>query len=628
MKTSEYPEEDSRAEPFDAAGDEPQRSLAEKPRYLDLPVSAEDARAQRNLTWGVVCLVLALIAVWLGLKFDRAAALQCLAASLGAFGLFWLLHNSRILRQRHGIFLGIGLVALFGTVLPFLAVGLKQLDQMADQRMAGGQPAIPAVTTVTVPPPVPTVATAPKPPAAPDLSPELSPDEPLNSSEPGPSRGKSRRNAQAEPASENAGSRDHGVERDFLFPPPDMKEGRVVALTRDLEVTIDGRKGRLKEGQLYKLLSFEDGIVTFLAGDQQVEIEEDYVKFVGQSQETPEAIRAMAQKEATDRYPEIGVENSKANRLFLKAWMDLRDDPEGKVLLDNPRWPVILADQLAQLHGWRRADVEEDPVADKGVIPASPAESTEPDIGPDAPAQGPSRGTQSAPPAPATPGPAKPLKAAEAAEAKAPERMLISEKALDPIPEDGAAEEKVPEAPAAAKPAAPKIPAPGEVVDTGWATVAEKPRIVAPAAATSPAPATTPAASTPPATAPAPVPATPAAAAPAAPPAPAAPAPAPAANPADNAAAEKAFIEKAAAEKVAADKAAADKAIAEKAAAAEKAPAEKVEPAPAANKAPAPPPLPATPAAQPKKKAPAGPREPASSSIQPVESAPVPKRAP
>jgi hypothetical protein len=399
VKPTEYPEEDARAVPFSAADEEQRRATAEKPRYLDLPASPEDSRAQRNLALGVICFVMALVSLWLGLKYDRGAALQCLAASLGSFGLFWLLFHSQILRQRHGFFLGLSLVAVLGTLLPFFAAGLSKLDRMADERIAGASP---ESSARTVPPPVPTAATAPAAPSAPELSPDdLSP-----SPEPPGREVASVGKKTASAAVKSAPPVDDGIVRDFVAPPPDMKAGKIISIAEDCVVTIDGRKWRLKAGQLYRYKTVEDGIVTFSAGDQEVSIDTEYVKFTGQSLETPQKIEEMAKIEAANRYPALRQETSKENRLFNKSKIEMEADPGGDVFFSDPRWPVILADQLAAAHGWKRADLAEETTnVEEAAGPAAVEPSSSPQASPPTPekAPAPADGKASAPGKPTPP---------------------------------------------------------------------------------------------------------------------------------------------------------------------------------------------------------------------------------
>ena len=146
-----------------------------------------------------------------------------------------------------------------------------------------------------------------------------------------------------------------------MAPPPDPKAGKIIRIKQDCIVTIDGRKWRLKAGQVYQFKGLEDGIVTFRAGDQEVSIEADYVTFTGQSKETPEKITQMAAAEAARRYPALGNKDSKENALLVSRKKELEQEPSMKeIFFKDPKWPLVLAEQLAEQEGWKRADLPEE----------------------------------------------------------------------------------------------------------------------------------------------------------------------------------------------------------------------------------------------------------------------------
>ncbi len=384
MKPTEYPEQDARTVPIETKPAEPAetRPRGENLRYVDLPPAPEEAKAQRNLAAGIVCLLLAAIGVWLGLKFDRGTTLLCLFSSLGAFGIAWLFHNMHVLKQRNGQFFGIAITALLGAAIPFVAAGLSSLDKMADKRLAGGSTHEDEAGSRSVPPPVPTAANAPAAPTAPELSPED-----LLPSEPPPRQGAVAMSAEPKPAPKKALPPDDGIIRDFIAPVPDPKAGRLVAIKQDCMVEIDGRKWRLKAGQMYKLKLYEDGIVTFMAGDQEVTISDDLVKFTGNSLEDKARIQQLAWNEAVARYPVLRDESSKELQMYEKKRLDIRDEEDGKVFFEDPRWPVVLADLVASENKWVAAgdvaaaesnatakaeDAAKEPVIPEGELPPVP----------------------------------------------------------------------------------------------------------------------------------------------------------------------------------------------------------------------------------------------------------------
>ena len=315
-----------------------------------MPASLERSRGPRNLTLGIICFALAIIAYWLGRYYAPHTATIALLTSLGSCGVLWLLQNLRVLRQRHGALLGFGLVALLGAGIPFVEGGFRHLDGLARERLSEG----PSVETNTAPPAVPTLATAPPAPVAPLLE-KTVPPLPV----------------------------EDDIVREFIAPPLDEKAGKLIRIKEDCIVKIDGRKWRLKRGQIYKFKSLDDGQVTFTAGDEEVTISFDFVAFTGASQETPEKLAQMekadaesrfpmlmkmAQAEAMARYPALAEKDSPENALFLMRVTELKNDPELKVFFfKNPKWPLTLANQLAEENKWKRADA---PEADTAPEPA------------------------------------------------------------------------------------------------------------------------------------------------------------------------------------------------------------------------------------------------------------------
>lgn len=414
MKPTQYPEEDSRTAPLETRPVEPAdtRPRGENLRYVEIPANPDEAKAQRNLACGIVCTLLAAVAVWIGLKLDRGTALLCLFSSLGAFGIAWLFANMRVLRQRFGQFFGLAIAALLGAVMPFVGAGLSSLDKMADQKIAGRDGRSDETGPRTVPPPVPTAANAPAAPTAPELSPDDLQATPAVVPPPVAAKGVAE-NAKAAPARPKLPP-DDGIVRDFIAPAPDMKSGKIITIQEDCVVEIEGRKWRLKAGQMYKFKNLEDGVVTFFAGDQEVAIASDFVKFTGNSLEDRARIQQLAWAEAVARYPALRDENSKERRMFDKKKFDINDEPDGKVFFEDPRWPVMLADRLAAENQWGTGT---EPAATEGAATDSP-EAPAPSA-PAAPGNGPA-------PAGANPRPAPEQKSPEApAPAPAPPAAVV-----------------------------------------------------------------------------------------------------------------------------------------------------------------------------------------------------------
>jgi hypothetical protein len=104
-------------------------------------------------------------------------------------------------------------------------------------------------------------------------------------------------------------------------------------------------------------------------------------------------VTKRAQAEAARRYPSLGRAGSRENTIFVEAYNDLKH--RGSDLLDDPEWPLELAQTLAQRLGWKEAGVVDDetpavvePQIAPGTkvlaepIPREPAPSEESDIPP------------------------------------------------------------------------------------------------------------------------------------------------------------------------------------------------------------------------------------------------------
>ncbi len=61
-----------------------------------------------------------------------------------------------------------------------------------------------------------------------------------------------------------------------------------------------------------------------------------------------------AQQEAVRRYAALGVKGSPENRLFLQTYEDWKSS--GSELLQDPEWPLLLANLLAKREGWERSE--------------------------------------------------------------------------------------------------------------------------------------------------------------------------------------------------------------------------------------------------------------------------------
>ncbi len=309
-----------------------------------------------NLALAAGMLLSAFLLFWMGSYLANHVALRTLIASFGTFALVYVLHRLRVFQRQHGALIASGAVALFAAALPFVERGFQKLDHAAKAGLAGEPSKAESDPASQLP--VPTRQTIPDPPV------------PV-----------------APPPQEEE------VIRELQAPPPDPSAGRLIRLTQDAKVSINGKKYLIRTGSEFPLREFKDGTVTFLAGNQEVTIDSEMVKFTGKSKETPEAIMKLAQAEAVRRYPAIGTKNSDENQLYLERVTVLRTEkPE---LMQDPHWPLIIADELAEELGWKRADLPADDTAPtteeemKTPRQTLPTDSAEPAVPPTVPQEAP-----------------------------------------------------------------------------------------------------------------------------------------------------------------------------------------------------------------------------------------------
>ena len=275
-----------------------------------------------NLALAAGLLLSAFLIFWMGSYLANHVALRTVIASFGTFALVWVLYRLRVFHRPHGGLIAAGSVALFAAALPFIERGFQKLDHAAKTGLAG-EPGKPD-SEMTAQLPVPTRQMIPNPPV-PTVPPE------------------------------------DDVVRELTAPAPDPSAGRLIRVIQDAKVSINGKKFLIRAGSEFPLKEFKDGTVTFQAGNQEVTIDSEMVKFTGKSKETPEAIRKLAEAEAMRRYPAIGVKNSDENQLYLSRVADLQSEMPD--LIKDPHWPLLIAEQLAAQEGWKRADQPSDDTA-------------------------------------------------------------------------------------------------------------------------------------------------------------------------------------------------------------------------------------------------------------------------
>jgi hypothetical protein len=297
------------------------------PRYVELSALRERGFGPRNLFWGVVTLVLALMVLVVALFFAGPKAFISLATTLLTFTTLFVLSRLHIFRQRNGAFFALALVCLMGASIPLLERAFITLEALARQQASAA--AGPANT-------------APSAEAAPPLL------------------------AQA-----------------FALPKPEGP-GLLVKVLKDSRVVIGERPFLIKAGDLFPLVEAKMDEATFAVRDLQLSLPANVVEIIdpkavakgvvpaanpqasqvspGAAQPSPAAlpsppdlaeITVSAQQEAIRRYPALGIKDSLENAAFVSTYKQLKDSG-GTDFFANPEWPIELAELLAKREGWSR----------------------------------------------------------------------------------------------------------------------------------------------------------------------------------------------------------------------------------------------------------------------------------
>ena len=296
------------------------------PRYVDHPARRRAWRhGQRNLAWGVAFLFAALSLVGVAIFVGGPGALLPLLFCGLSFTTLWVLAKLKIFAQRNGVFFSLAVVALIGA----LATLVQQVWPHIGR--AGGS-AEPRVAT-NVP------------------------------------------NAQV--LSANAGPMElPSLIEALKLELPDPALPRVRA-ARDLTTSIGGRSYRINRGDIFLYSEEKGGEVALAAGEFLARVPSNAVEMlapeagrsVAETTKPDDAqsalekqanaeITARAQKEVARRYPGVSKKGSPENRAFVDAVSQLsarRSD-----LLDDPEWPIELAQTLAHRLGWKESGVIDD----------------------------------------------------------------------------------------------------------------------------------------------------------------------------------------------------------------------------------------------------------------------------
>jgi len=319
-------------------------------RYVEHPGRRRAWRAaQRNLAWGIAFLFAALSVISVAIFIGGARAILPLFICMLSFTALWVLARMKIFAQRNGVFFSLAIIALLGA--------LAALIEQATAHFSGRRDVEPRVATnVTVTPSVP---------QTPSLIEALRLD------------------------------------------PPDVTLPRARA-TREVNTTIGGKTYRINRGDIFLFADEKGGETTISAGEFLARVPSDSMEVLAPApapaatkrtaaaptddvqgvleKKANDEITQRAQAEAMRRFPALSQRGSPENLDFVSTVKELKD--RNSELLDDPEWPLELAQLLARRNGWKESGVIEDdapPVVESKIAPGTRV-LAEPPIPPDAPA--------------------------------------------------------------------------------------------------------------------------------------------------------------------------------------------------------------------------------------------------
>ena len=291
-------------------------------------------KGMRNLLLGALVLVLALGLLGQAIYLAGAEAAIPMGAALLAVVTLFVVSRLRLLRQRNGGFLALGLVCLVAAAFPLARYAWEQASNVTPQPASGsglarvdesptdGMPLLTA--TFTVPP-----------------------------AEAGTEKFKVLRDFQVEMAD----GKTYLIKSGEILPLAERAEGEV-------RFSADNQKIGLPEKMIEMVAAEQDpdtsGLPVAMASTQGATAGPDMAA-AGTSDDalfgddrplTPAQITERAQKEAIRRYPALGERESPENQLFIETFQELKHTGADDFFAD-PEWPLHLADMLAK-RNWQR----------------------------------------------------------------------------------------------------------------------------------------------------------------------------------------------------------------------------------------------------------------------------------
>lgn len=296
-------------------------------RYVEAPQRSHVA-GKGHLLGGIALLLTASALILTGTLMDGPRVLVPFFTGLACFVALWVLARWRILQQRNGGFFALGIISLVAALVSLGQSGYEKLQHHLR----------PLALDADVGDPIA------------EVQKELRPQK---GTKPGGSE-------QAIPLL----SQEFGVQQ------PRSGEGKVVTVLQESQVKAGRKIYRVKAGEKFPLVEERDGAVYFAANETRVSLPTAKVEVSGgrpaeptvavrpvapePEPETPAQVTQRAQREAMRRYPALAVGGSAENQLFVNTYKELR--VVGSEVLNDPEWPLDIAESLAKRNGWRAVD--------------------------------------------------------------------------------------------------------------------------------------------------------------------------------------------------------------------------------------------------------------------------------
>ncbi len=293
-------------------------------RYVEVPQRSYVA-GKGHLLGGIALLFTAAALTLIGSLMDGPRVLVPLFSGLACFVALWVLARWRILQQRNGGFFALGVISLVAALVSLGESGYERLQHRLKPDDLDADGGVPFVETQTL------------------------------------------RKAMKTGGAELALPL---LTQEFGLQPPKSGEEKVVTVLQDSQVKVGRKIYWVKAGEKFPLVEERDGAVYLAANEIRVSLPTAQVEVSSgrppepsvavspaapePAAETPAQVTQRAQREAMRRYPALAVRGSAENELFVNTYNELR--VVGSGVLNDPEWPLDIAESLAKRNGWRAVD--------------------------------------------------------------------------------------------------------------------------------------------------------------------------------------------------------------------------------------------------------------------------------